>query len=68
MQLAGSLRALLVILVLGLVGCGSGTTSTDGSADPKAVTAEIRKSFQKRLQEAAAKRAPISKANPRAKP
>jgi hypothetical protein len=75
MQLAGSVRTLMVILVLGLagcvVGCGSGSkqvSSTDGMAAAKAVTTEIRKSFQQKLQEAAAKRGPMSKANPRAKP
>jgi uncharacterized protein YceK len=71
MRLAGSVRALAVISVLGLVGCGSGAkqdSSTDGMAATTAVKAEIRKSFQKKMQDATAKRRPMGRGNARAKP
>jgi hypothetical protein len=69
--MAGSVQALAMILVVGLVGCGSGAkqdSSTDGMAAATAVKAEIRKSFQKKMQDAAAKRGPMGRGNPRAKP
>jgi hypothetical protein len=74
MQLARSVQALVVILVLGaagcLAGCGSGAnqaSSSDRLAAAKAVKADIRKSFQKKLEEAAAKRGPMRQGHPRAK-
>jgi hypothetical protein len=75
MRLAGSVQALALTSVLGLagcvVGCGSGAkqdSSTDGMAATTAVKAEIRKSFQKKMQDATAKRGPMGRGNARAKP